>query len=294
MIALTIFTPTFNRAYTLNKCYKSLCMQTNQNFEWLIVDDGSTDNTEQLVKKWIHENKIKIRYIKQKNTGKMTAHNTGVKNTNTELFMCVDSDDYLTENAVEQLLNTWNNINSEKLSGIVALKKRTNGSIVGGNSLPEKIVSVQLNKLYTQYHFKGDTALCFRTEYLKKYLFPEICGEKFIPETYVYIQIDQEAPLYILNTAIYVCEYLDDGYTHNAKKNISKNPKGYKLYAEMMFKYATNSKEKITASAKILLSNWLLDYKNCFYKVPSLKWAAFSFPLALAFYIKNYKMKGIK
>ena len=101
---LTIFTPTYNRAYTLKKLYASLIEQINQNFEWLIVDDGSTDNTEEVVKQWVDEKKITIRYFKQRNGGKQRAHNKGVEICNTELFICVDSDDYIVKDSVDKIL----------------------------------------------------------------------------------------------------------------------------------------------------------------------------------------------
>src|SRR5690554_282230 len=122
MKRLTIFTPTYNRGDLIVRVYRSLCQQTCKNFEWLIVDDGSTDHTRTIVAQWIKDKKINIRYIYQQNGGKMRAHNTGVKNSNTELFLCVDSDDYLVENAVEEISDLWCRVKNEKISGIVALK----------------------------------------------------------------------------------------------------------------------------------------------------------------------------
>ena len=104
---ITVFTPTYNRAYILPRLYKSLLRQTNKQFEWIIVDDGSTDNTEEKVNNWIKENKIKIKYYKQENQGKMIAHNKGVEKSEGELFVCVDSDDYLTDNAIEIITKKW-------------------------------------------------------------------------------------------------------------------------------------------------------------------------------------------
>ena len=92
---MTVFTPTYNRAYILPKLYDSLCQQTVKSFEWLIVDDGSVDNTQELVEKWIEEKKIEIRYFKQANGGKQRAHNLGVEKSKEEIFVCVDSDDYV-------------------------------------------------------------------------------------------------------------------------------------------------------------------------------------------------------
>ena len=108
---LTVCTPTYNRAHTLPRLYESLVRQTSQDFEWLVVDDGSTDNTRELVDGWVAEGRIRIRYVYKENGGKPSAHNLGVRMAAGELFFCVDSDDYLTDNAVEVIRN-----NSEKLT----------------------------------------------------------------------------------------------------------------------------------------------------------------------------------
>ena len=103
MAIITVFTPTYNRAYTLHKCYESLKRQTNKNFIWLIIDDGSSDNTKDLVKEWIEENKISIKYIYQDNKGMHGAHNTAYENITTELNICIDSDDYMPEDSIEKI-----------------------------------------------------------------------------------------------------------------------------------------------------------------------------------------------
>ena len=127
MELVTVFTPTYNRAYTLERLYNSLVEQTNNSFVWLIVDDGSTDNTAQLVNKFIAENKINIQYHCQENAGKSQAHNKGVALCETELFVCVDSDDYLAPNAIERVTHHWNYAKSlENCIGIFALRSLFN------------------------------------------------------------------------------------------------------------------------------------------------------------------------
>ena len=116
---LTIFTPAYNRAYTLHKCYESLKKQTNKDFEWLIIDDGSTDNTRQLVQSWIEENIIPIKYHYQKNQGMHGAHNTAYELIDTELNVCIDSDDYMPDDAVEKILKFWDKNKSDNIAGIV-------------------------------------------------------------------------------------------------------------------------------------------------------------------------------
>ena len=115
MKTLTVFTPAFNRAHLLTRLYESLCNQTCQDFNWLIVDDGSTDETKALVSKWIAENKIPIAYIYQENQGMHGAHNTAYKNIATPLNTCIDSDDYMPLNGVELILSKWNAIDQKNM-----------------------------------------------------------------------------------------------------------------------------------------------------------------------------------
>ncbi|WP_174734332.1 glycosyltransferase family 2 protein [Mesobacillus harenae] len=227
---ITVFTPTYNRADLLYNLYSSLKLQTYKNFDWLIVDDGSTDKTRDVVESFKKENILNITYIKTKNKGKMQAINTGVNNCKTDLFFIVDSDDYITESAIEKLITSWTQEKSENLSGIIAMRGNVKTyTPIGGTMLPE-IKTETLYNLYNKYSYKGDLAVVYRTDVLKKFPFPYIEGEKFISEAYIWMKIDEHYKMLILRDIIYLCEYLDDGYTTNAKKLMLNNPKGYRLY----------------------------------------------------------------
>ena len=119
--ALTVFTPTYNRAHLLGRVYESLCGQTCRDFEWLVVDDGSTDGTEELVRKWIAEEIIPVRYIYKENGGLYTGYNTAYANIETELNVCIDSDDAMPPDAVEKILSVWKQKGSDKYAGIIGL-----------------------------------------------------------------------------------------------------------------------------------------------------------------------------
>lgn len=232
---LTIFTPTYNRAYILPKAYKALCNQTNKNFVWLIVDDGSTDNTEQLIQSWIQEKIITVQYHRQKNGGKMRAHNLGIDLCQTELFVCVDSDDYLVDDAVESILGTWNTLqHKEQLAGIIAYKGKSSSDILFGKPFPD-LNPATLQQLY-QNGFSGETTLIYKTYVLSQYHFPVFDGEKFIPEAVVYDQIDQHYPLYVLPKILTICEYHDDGLSHSVDLLRKNNPKGWLLYYQQRIK----------------------------------------------------------
>lgn len=285
---LTIFTPTYNRAYTLPRLYESLLKQSDKNFEWIIVNDGSTDNTKVLIDKWISENQINIRYYEQENQGKPMAHNKGTEQARGEIFTCVDSDDFLTPNAVKIINEKWKKCKeNEGCTGIVGTCITIDGRPVGTGMVNVRYSTLQ--DLYNKYKYKGDTILIFRTDIVKRYKFPKIEGEKFIPETYIYDQIDKEGKLATIKEGIYVCEYLKDGYTANSANLIKKNPKGYILVAEQQLNEAKSLKEKVVASAKVILGNWLANEKKYMSKYNHKMVFLLAIPLAYMVYLKKYK-----
>ena len=223
---LSIVTPTYNRAYILTECYKSLLTQTCKDFEWIIVDDGSSDNTEELVQTFITENKLDIKYIKQQNGGKHIAHNTGAECAQGEMFLCLDSDDQLTEDAVEFAEKYWQKNRADGIVGILAKRGaiRDRQPICG--SWQEGLQSATMFDLNNKYGFYGDTALFFKTEILKKEKFVKFEGEKFIPETDLYCEIDRYGEMLLVDKVLYLTEYLPDGLTAKYHLLLQKNPLG--------------------------------------------------------------------
>ena len=243
MKLLTIFTPTYNRAYILPELYHSLCKEPSDSFIWLIVDDGSTDNTQELVENWQRENLIEIVYFKQENGGKMRAHNKGVELCTTPLFFCIDSDDQIATGAVEKILETHQTLRDDEFLGGIAAKRLIINKLAS-KDLPGKKRST-LHNIYAS-GFKGDTSLVFKTDVLREFPFPEIEGEKFVTEGYVYDQIDQKYELLILNEYLMRCEYQEDGYTFNADSLYLKYPKGWALYFSQYYKfYAKSMRDRI-------------------------------------------------
>lgn len=211
----TIFTPTYNRAYILENLYNDLKNQTFNDFEWLIVDDGSNDNTKELVDSFISENKINIRYIYKENGGKHTAINTGVKNADGELFFIVDSDDGLVNNSLEIANNEWDTIeDKEKFSSIVGLCIYKNKEVIG-TKMPEDKKICSFTDLYFKYGVKGDKSIVFATDIIKKYPFPERKEVKFLPESVVWHEISKKYLSKCINEPMIIREYLDDGLTKN-------------------------------------------------------------------------------
>ncbi|MGL5962918.1 MAG: glycosyltransferase family A protein, partial [Fusobacteriaceae bacterium] len=224
---ITVFTPTYNRAYTLERLYRSLLSQTDKNFEWVIVDDGSTDGTEELIKKYICENKIDIIYEKKINGGKMSAINRGVFIAHGELFFIVDSDDYLENDAIE-IINRYLKDLPSGFAGLVFRKRNIRGKDFG--KFPDDIIDSNPVDIFYKRKVLGDKAEIVKTEILKKYLFPLQENEKFIPEGVIWNRIGRNYNFRYIDRVIYNFEYIADGYTQNFSKIMRDNPRGMKLY----------------------------------------------------------------
>ena len=186
---ISILTPTYNRAHTLPRLYKSLKQQTMKDFEWIIVDDGSTDNTKYIVEKWIKEiNLFNIIYIKQKNGGKHRALNKGIPHAKYDYIYIVDSDDYLTDDAVEKI-HLWISTidNKSKFAGVSGLKgKITDKGMIIIGQFPSKLEFIDATNLERKSKkLLGDKAEVYRKDILLKYPFPEFEGEKFLTEAVV-------------------------------------------------------------------------------------------------------------
>lgn len=233
---ITIFTATYNRAYILHELYASLCNQTTFDFEWIIVDDESTDNTEEIVNNWkTKESRFKIIYIKQNHGGKHRALNKSLDLASGEFFFIVDSDDSLTINAIE-MINEWSRSISKikDIAAVSGLKVSNDGAIWGG--LPHisyKYIDAT-NFERRKYKLTGDKAEVYKTQILRQHKFPEFNGEYFVTEDVCWLNIAYEGyKIRWFNNPIYIAEYLNDGLTNqgaNAVDGHIKNYKGYCFY----------------------------------------------------------------
>ena len=234
----TVFTPTYNRADTLQKLYDSLKSQTYKNFEWLVIDDGSTDNTENLFAKWKDEkNGFNIRYIKIQNGGKQRAVNKALDIAKGKMFFIVDSDDYLPENSIQKIFGFEQTIkNFEGFAGVSGYKAYDLENCVGTKLNKEYVDCKNTQRQY--YNLLGDKSEVYYTDLLKRYKFPEIPGEKFVSERVVWDKIAaSDYKIRWFNEITYICEYLDGGLTNQGVDLYKKNPKGYLVFVRNMNKY---------------------------------------------------------
>lgn len=278
---LCIFTPTYNRAYTLPRLYESLEAQTSYDFYWLVVDDGSIDDTQALIATYAETSKFPIRYIKVENGGKQRAHNVAVEDCDSPLFLCVDSDDWLVNQSVERLIEKWDSIGDKAAYSGVVFMKGHNEKTPLGTWLPRNVSKSTLGGLYARYGFKGDAGLLFRTDVLKQYPFHVAPGEKFIAESYVYMQIDRKYEFSLLDGILCICEYLPDGYSRNIRKITKENPHSYALLKKQAIEFDTRAINRYRDTALFLVGYMLAKKKNGIKDAPSSALAVLAYPLAV-------------
>lgn len=287
MLPLTVLTPTYNRAHTLHKCYESLLKQTNKNFKWLIIDDGSTDDTSSLVSKWIDKDIIKIEYFHKDNGGKHTALNMGFKYITSEYIIIVDSDDFLSDDAVETIIDSWEKYkNDETIASLVFLKANFENQLIGTQLSQYELVSNPIEYRY-RYKIKGDKAETFKMKVLSNFLYPEINGEKFIGEGLVYNKIGKKFNSVYYNKVIYYCNYLSDGLTTAGRLLRIKNPEGGMLYHNEVQTPPTPLKFRIKHAMMYDIYGLFAKkkFKNVLYESSSKFNTIITFPFAYVIYL---------
>ncbi len=224
--AITVFTPTYNRAYILSKCYESLNRQTCKNFEWLIIDDGSTDETSALVASWQRQdNGYPIRYIHKENGGLHTGYNTAIENMDTELSVCIDSDDAMPEDGIARILNEWRKVKHSGAAGLVGLDMKPSGELIG-KPLPEQALFNAASLLCIPG--MGDKKYVVRNDLLRGVApIPVFSGEKNLNPHYLIIQLSKTALFHPVNHCFCIVEYQPDGMTANIYKQYVNSPNSF-------------------------------------------------------------------
>ncbi len=277
---ITVFTPAYNRAYSLPRTYESLRGQECKNFLWLIVDDGSTDNTAGLVQQWQQtETEFEIRYIFKENGGMHTAHNTAYENIDTELNICIDSDDALAPHAIAQITEAWQHMKSADYAGIIGLDSDFQGNVLGVN-LPKDTVSTTLQRFLSSGG-SGDKKLVLRTDVVREFpAYPVFPGEKFVPLGSLYAMIDQKYELLILNEILCLVEYMPDGSTKNMFSQYFRNPNGFRYSRLVSLSGNISSKRKFVLYIHYVAES-LLAKKKIFTDAPQKLPALLAFPFGL-------------
>lgn len=289
---LTIFTPAYNRAHLLPRLYESLCRQRCRDFCWLIIDDGSTDNTHELVQGWIAEQRLPIRYEYKPNGGMHTAHNLAYRLIDTELNTCIDSDDYMPDDAVEKILHFWREKGSDDVSGIVGLDETEDGSIIG-TTFAESGERLMLTDFYHKGG-KGDKKLVYRTTVMQALPeYPEFAGEKYVGLSYKYMLADLQMPLLTLNEPLVVVDYQPDGSSNTMWKQYGRNPQGFAFLRRETMKHHPYFKERFKAAIHHI-SSCIFLHKNPLADSPRPLLSLAALPLGVALHLRIlYKARQI-
>lgn len=244
---LTIFTPAYNRAHTIGRTYNSLCRQTCKDFVWLIIDDGSSDNTRELVEGWIKDNLIPIRYVYQENQGMHGAHNTAYQNITTELNTCIDSDDWMPDDAVEIIIATWRNYGNPTLAGLVGLDILEDGSVVG-SQFPQGKKYIKVGNFYEEGG-SGDKKLVYRTDIIKNVPeYPLFKDERYFSLAYKYLIVEERYEMLAINKPLAIVEYQEDGSSYGMFRQYWNNPNGWMFYRKFEMKHTSSVYRKIKLS----------------------------------------------
>lgn len=293
----TVFTATYNRANKLSKVYESLCQQTNQNFEWIIIDDGSSDNSEDFIKKLLAKSRFQIKYVKQNNGGKHRAINKGVQMASGELFFIVDSDDHLLPNSLEIISKYWKQVSSNsQFAGVAGKKIFKNGNDVG-DKLKTEILDCSIIERRYKFNINGDKAEAILTSVMKKHPFPDYPNENFCPEGLIWNRISLEKKIRFFDEAIYVCEYLEDGLSKNSIRNRKTNSNyTLLLYSEL----SKNKQVPLFFRLRAIVNFWRFSFSNgksFNQKKMMLNNPAFGtilFPAGFFFHLKDYFFDKVK
>lgn len=295
MINLTIFTPAYNRAHTLPRTYESLKSQDCKDFIWLVVDDGSSDNTAELVKKWQSvDNGFEIRYIYKENGGMHTAHNVAYENIDTELNTCIDSDDCMAPGAVRKILKKWDEVRDMRYAGIIGLDADFSGNIIG-TGFSSGLTETTLSDYYTQGG-SGDKKLIYRTDIIKQYVpYPVFEGEKYVSLSSAYILIDQKYKLAVIDDVLCDVEYQLDGHGRTMWKEYVRSPRGFAYLRKICMPLRTSYKEMFKDCIHYVSSSIFAKNRNFIGESPKkmLTVAAIPFGICLNILIR-IKAKGKK
>ena len=311
MKTITVFTPTFNRAHLLLRGYNAMCQQTSNDFCWLIIDDGSTDSTLELVKSWLKDDSISevdggfqgysneaswlnIRYYYKENGGLHTGYNKAIEIIDTELCVCIDSDDYMPNDAIDKIVSYWKIKGNQNVAGILGLDFYTYGKPIGG-FFPDGVETLHIIDISSKYKHYGDVKVIHRTEVLKEIApQPTFEGEKNFNPIYLFHKVDMKYPLLLLNDNLCYVEYQPDGMTGNIFKQYINSPRSFselrrllmsRKDVSLLFKYR-QAVHYVASELRCRDSNWL---KESPIKILTL----FAVPLGLILYFYiTYKSRN--
>lgn len=285
MKTLTVFTPTYNRAHTLKRLYESLCTQTCNDFEWLVIDDGSTDFTKNLIESFIRQKRLPIKYIYKENGGLHTGYNVAYKTIETELSVCIDSDDFMPENAVEIIVSTWRKKGDQKYLGILGLDFYYDSMTPIGGYFPQKLTECFFPELYLRNIHKGDSKPVLRTDLMKQ-VSPQIGfpNEKYFNPVYSLLKAGDKYPLIIINENLCIVDYQigNDSMSEGIFNQYVNSPKSFAKLRILEMQLKHNSFfNKCRCATHYVASCYIGKISNCISNSPLKALTCIAYPLGI-------------
>lgn len=223
---ITVFTPTYNRGELLHRCYESLVRQTNQQFLWLIIDDGSTDQTKENVSRWMEENQIEISYVFKENGGLHTGYNAAIERIHTELAVCIDSDDWMPDNAIECILTRWDTVSDKNVAGLIGLDYDVQGNVIGDHLVDGELIYPV--RLLASKNNRGDKKYVVRTDcYREVAPMPVYEGEKNFNPHYLILKLSAKYQFLAMDIPLCIVDYQADGMSANIFKQYVNSPNSF-------------------------------------------------------------------
>lgn len=284
MKTITVFTPTYNRAHLLPRLYESLVNQTSQDFVWMVIDDGSVDATKRLVEQWQKAAKIDIEYHYKSNGGMHTGHNLAYQLIETELNVCIDSDDYMPLNAISEIVDFWKGLKDhEQYSGFIGLDVDVNNKVIG-SGMPKDLKEGSYLDLYKRVN--GDKKFVLVTKEVRKFpRYPEYDNEKLVPLGILYIMMGENKHFAYLNKVLCVVDYQIEGSSHSILKQYRQSPKGFAYARKIKLKYSESIKDEVRIYTHLISSSlFAKDLSIAFTNVNPLK-TFLIMPFGLLFHI---------
>lgn len=283
MKTLAIITTTYNRDYCIHQVYDSLKTQNSKDFMWLVIDDGSTDNTKNLIDNYIKEGLVDIKYFWQPNKGMHGARNLAYSKVETEINVIIDSDDWLADNAVEKIISFWNDNKEENTAGIISLNSKTNGEIIGGK-FPQEFKKITVTDMHGKLNMRGDKKFIYRSELTKQYPYPEFEGENYFPASYKFRLIDLNYKMLTMNEVTCVVDYNENSATLGRVKQYRTCAKGFSYYRNEMIRISNNPKYIARQTIHYIATSLFSKNKNFIKKSNKKLYTISLLPFGIAFY----------
>lgn len=282
---LTVFTPTYNRADLLHRGYEALKRQTCKDFLWLIIDDGSTDNTREMVKAWMNnDNGFEIRYAYKENGGLHTGYNKAIELMDTELCVCIDSDDWMPDDGVEHIINEWKTMGSDDVAGLVGYDCDTEGNIFGSRYPHGK--QMHYIELKVDKRYNCDNKIVLRTDLLKMVApQPSFPGEKNFNPIWMILKVDQMKPFVLIDRCLCIVDYQGGGMSYNLINQYFNSPNSFlelrKLYISLKY---VSCKYKIRNHIHLVAQSFIA-HKNPFSISNNILITALAYPMGWLVYL---------